>query len=273
MRRAGYPVKKDPQWTVVIPYFDEEDFLPTTLESLKRQSLKDFKLILVNNGSTDRSEEICRDLMTNVRKIDTQFVDEPNPGQVHALQAGIALVDTEYVAICDADTFYPRNYLKKANKLFETSSRAIVAVIAVSVKGDGNSLSGEFQRAKTALVARVLRGQAHAGGHAHCFKTDVLRLAGGYSKELWPYVLKDHELMNRIFKFGRSRYSYDFWCSTSERREDRLNVRWTLSERLLYHVTPYALKDWFFYSFLKRRFEGRQLNELKLRDRSWEKKE
>ena len=262
--------KDDPKWSVVIPYFNEEDFLPRTLESLKRQSIRNFKLILVNNGSTDGSLEICQQQMKGRERIETVFVDEANPGQVHALETGIRHVDTEFIAICDADTYYPRDYLQIAGELFAKSSPAVVAVMAANVNGDGNSLSGQAQRLKTVIVANILRGQAHTGGYAHLFRTEVLRLAGGYSKELWPYVLKDHELMHRIFKFGRARYSFRLWCSPSDRRRDRSTVRWTLSERLLYHVTPYAMKDWFFYTFLKERFEARQMNELKLRDRTWD---
>ncbi len=261
---------QDIRWTVVIPYYNEEEFLPRTLDSLKKQSVSSFKLILVNNGSTDRSEEICRKLLEGRQRIETTYVNESTPGQVHALETGIRHVATDYVAICDADTYYPRHYLQQASEMFASSSPAVVALMAANVRGDGNSLWGQLQRAKTILVASILRGQAHTGGYAHLFRTEVLRLAGGYSKELWPYVLKDHELMHRIFKFGLAKYSFHLWCSPSERRSDRSDVRWTLSERLLYHFTPYSMKDWFFYTFLARRFEKRKLSELKLRDRSWE---
>ncbi len=267
---AGSKKSDQAQWSVVIPYYNEEKFLPRTIESLKKQTVRNFTLILVNNGSTDRSRQVCEDLLKGRERINSVFVDEAKPGQVHALETGIKQVTTEFVAICDADTYYPRDYLQTASELFARSSPAVVAVMAASVQGDGDSLWGQLQRLKTFCVAQVLRGQAHTGGYAHIFRTEVLRLAGGYSKELWPYVIKDHELMHRIFKFGRSKYSYSLWCSPSDRRGDRSNVRWTLSERLLYHLTPYAMKDWFFYSYLKDRFEERQLNELNLRDRAWD---
>ncbi|MEL7488416.1 MAG: glycosyltransferase family 2 protein, partial [Pseudomonadota bacterium] len=65
-------------------------------------------------------------------------------------------------------------------------------------------------------------------------------------------------------------YGFDFWCLASDRRGDRTNVRWTLFERLMYHVTPHRWKDWFFYAFLRPRFEARGLSELKLRDRDFD---
>ena len=85
----------------------------------------------------------------------------------------------------------------------------------------------------------------------------------------WPYVLEDHEIMQRIFKLGTSRYDFDLWCTPSNRRSDRTSVNWTLGEQVLYHLTPFALKDWFFYSFLARRFAARKLSQLNLREKTW----
>ena len=68
------PPKKDEiQWSVVIPYYNEEDYLPNTLESLKRQSVGKFKLILVNNGSTDGSLEICKKHLDGRERIENHL--------------------------------------------------------------------------------------------------------------------------------------------------------------------------------------------------------
>jgi hypothetical protein len=131
------------------------------------------------------------------------------------------------------------------------------------------SRPARFKGAKVMVVSRLLSHQAHTGGFGQAFRTDAFRAAGGYSAAQWPYVLEDHEIMQRIFKQGRSRYARDLWCITSNRRKDRSAVNWTMGERLLYHGTPFALKDWFFYSFLKKRFEARALANANLREKSW----
>ena len=48
-------------------------------------------------------------------------------------------------------------------------------------------------------------------------------------------------------------------------------TRWTAGERLLYHVTPYALKDWLFYSFLAGRFDRRRMAHTNYRVQNWQK--
>ena len=85
----------------------------------------------------------------------------------------------------------------------------------------------------------------------------------------WPYVLYDHELMQRIFHQGSATGSTDLWCLPSPRRGANAHVRWSLWERILYHLTPFATKDWFFYRFLSRRFERRRMVQENLRVRDW----
>lgn len=258
------------RWTVVIPYYNEEDYLAATLESLKSQTLKPFALNLVDNASTDRSHTIAQEVMANVDDIETRYLREEKPGQAHALKCGIDATKTEFVAICDADTLYPPHYLETATAMYDRQGERLVAALSMGIGVDPNSFKGRLHRLKGPIVQRLLPKQCHSGGYAHTFRTAALKAAGGYDKSLWPYVLKDHEMMHRVLKQGNLAYSKDFWCIANDRREDRGNVRWTLTERLLYHLTPYAAKDWFFYSFLKTRFEQRKMDELKLRERGWD---
>ena len=84
-------------------------------------------------------------------------------------------------------------------------------------------------------------------------------------------MLDDHEVMQRVHKIGRSRYHPDFWCRPSDRRGCDARVRWTLFERLMYHLTPFRAKDWFFYRFLRGRFRARGMVSANLRLRGWER--
>lgn len=258
-----------PRWSVVIPYYNERDFLPATLASLTNQTLKPFRLILVDNASTDGGREAAADALEGVAGVEAVFLHEARPGQVHALETGIGAVDTPLVAICDADTRYPPDYLARADRLFERFGEETVAVLAFGVAGAPHGLAGRLTRAKGAAMGALLARQCHAGGYGHAFRTAALRAAGGYSCARWPHVLKDHELMHRVMKVGRVRYDFSHWCVASDRRADRGRVRWTLPERLLYHVTPYALKDWFFYRFLAPRFARRRLDDTNLRAQPW----
>ena len=82
-------------------------------------------------------------------------------------------------------------------------------------------------------------------------------------------MLDDHELMQRMHKLGPLVLSRRFLVHAVRPPRRQRPCRWTLVERLLYHVTPFRMKDWFFYDFLWRRFQLRGMGTANLRVRDW----
>lgn len=259
-----------PRWTVVIPYYNEKDWLPATLESLTAQSLRPFRVVLVDNGSTDGTPDLAKTWADAQHGIEVSLVTQTTPGQVHALEAGIAQVSTEFIAVADADTIYPPQYLETATRLLDAAPKSTIGFIAHDTGPNPHSFGERFGRwLYTHIIPNLLPEQAHGGGYAHVFRTAPYKASGGYSAKLWPYVLKDHELVNRLRKQGRIAYSQELWMQPSPRREDRKGVRWTLPERILYHATLPSMKDWFFYKYLRPRFIGRGQKDTVLRQQNW----
>ena len=256
-------------WSVVLPYYNETAYLPATLASLYGQAFRNFRLILVDNASTDGSGDLARKIAAGHPDIETIHLQESRPGKIHALQCGLKAVQTPFVAFCDADTYYPPHYLRRADELFAGGDPSVVAVMAMDLPADVKGAAATRKRRKVMVVSKLLSRQTHTGGFGQSFRTDILRRAGGFSADIWPFVLEDHEVMQRVFKHGCSVYASDLWCVPSDRRKDRTGVGWTAPEQLLYHLTPFTLKDWFFYSFLKRRFTARALDNTKLRKKTW----
>jgi glycosyltransferase involved in cell wall biosynthesis len=255
-------------FTVVLPFFNEERFLAATLHSLAAQTHPPHRIVLVDNASTDTSPAIAREYAATHPALTVEIRREARPGKASALNLGLQDVSDGLVATCDADTFYPPDYLHRAAQIF-AGDPAIAAVIAFGV-ASADPAKTWLVRGKGAAMARLAPRQTHGGGYGHAFRAAALQRVGGFSPERWRYCLMDHEIMHRIVKDGgRLGYHGDHWCVPSPRRGDRKRVRWTLAERLLYHVTPLARRDWFFYDFLGPRFERRRLGELALREQPW----
>jgi glycosyltransferase involved in cell wall biosynthesis len=231
-----------PRWTVLIPFFNERALLNGTLASLAAQDVP-FELILIDNASTDGSADIAAATCRRLGLAFTLLTDR-RPGKVNALQTGVARTRTRYVATCDADTIYPTDYLRRAALLLEAPARM-------------------------ARVAKLLPEQCHTGGAGQVFRTDALRQAGGFDAARWGYVLEDHEIMHCMAKLGPLAYGGRLWCAPSPRERDRDSIRWTLVERILYHVTPGPARDWFFYDFLGRRLAARRLTSDRIRERQF----
>ena len=255
-------------WSVIVPFYNEADGIARTLGSLARQTLTPSSIILVDNGSTDNSCGVIEDVVRLYPDAGFSVIEERRPGKASALKLGLAAVRTEFVATCDADTFYPPSYLETANRIFARHGDRAVAALAFGVARESRS-AGTLARLKGVAAARLMPDQAHSGGYGQSFRTKILKEAGGFGPEIWPYCLMDHEVMHRVGKFGELHYDFEHWCRPSPRRTSRTNVRWTVAERLLYHVTAPRDRDWFFYRFLRRRFEMRGVSELNLRQKPW----
>jgi glycosyltransferase involved in cell wall biosynthesis len=253
-------------WTVLIPFFNERDYLPATIESLAQQTTK-FMLVLVDNGSTDGSAAVA-EAFCRAYKLDYLLITERTPGKVAALRAGLAWVRTRWVATCDADTVYPPHYLAAAEAILSRPGHVVAGAYFIAPEISEPARMTEAVRFLTA--ARLLPRQCHAGGAGQAFCTRSLRAAGGFDAAHWNFVLEDHEVIHRMMPAGRMGYSGEMWCIPSLRERDRDPIRWTLFERLLYSAAAPIAGDWFFYKFLARRLQRRRLLSNRIRERQYQ---
>lgn len=255
-----------PLWTVLIPFFNERDYLAATIDSLAGQTVP-FRLLLVDNGSTDGSAAVARAAVAR-HGLDARIVTEGTPGKVTALRTGLGMVETRYVATCDADTLYPPQYLAEAERLLADDACVVAGAYFVEPGADQAALDAEARRILTA--GRLLPRQCHAGGAGQCFDVAALRAVGGFDAALWGYILEDHEVIHRTMTQGTMRYARDLWCMPSPRERDRESIRWTAFERLVYAATAPWAGDWFFYRFLARRLQHRRLMSVQMRERAFQ---
>lgn len=252
-------------WTVLIPFFNERDFLPATIESLARQTLR-CTLVLVDNGSTDGSAEVA-EAFCRAYRLDYLLITERMPGKVAALRAGLAWVRTRWVATCDADTVYPPHYLAAAQAILSRPGHVVAG--AYSLPPDADEPARARKARRFLAAARLLPRQCHAGGAGQAFCTAGLRAAGGFDAARWNFVREDHEIIHRMMARGRMGYSAAMWCIPSLRRRDHDPLRWTPLERLLYAAAAPIAGDWFFYTFLARRLQRRRLLSNRIRERQY----
>lgn len=250
-------------WTILLPFHNERDELPAMLASLAAQNVA-FDLVLIDNGSTDDSRTVAVAAAARLN-LPSRLVIEMRPGKVAALAAGLRLVETLFVATCDADTYYPPDYLSEAERIM--LGGAHVAAGAYFISPDTGATAQGAEALHICTVGQLLPRQCHAGGAGQVFRTSVLRAAGGFDPARWNWVLEDHEIVHRVLKFGSIGYGRFFWAAPSPRHRNRPSTRWSLAERLVYHLTSSFASDWFFYSFLGPRLRSRRLMSERLRER------
>ena len=279
---ASEAARERPLWSVLVPFFNERGFLPATLAARaapgrgggvggggngdthgRAAQDRAVRVVGIDNGSTDGSAAIARELCERLG-LDYLLITERRPGKVNALAAGLRWVDTPFVATCDADTWYPADYLTQAQAVLERG-HAIAGAFFVAEASD--AAARERAGRRICATAKLLRGQCHTGGAGQAFRTDALRAAGGFDATRWGWVLEDHEVIHQVMKLGTMGYAEGLWCVPSSRPRDRDSIRWTLAERLLYATTAPVIGDWFFYRFLGPRLQARKLTSDRIRER------
>ena len=97
--------------TVIIPAYNAEKHIEKMIESLARQSFKDFEVIVVNDGSTDKTEFIALDSIKK-HKLSGRVITKKNGGQSSARNAGIKAASGKWLVMPDADDYLQCDYLK-----------------------------------------------------------------------------------------------------------------------------------------------------------------
>lgn len=95
--------------SVVIPLYNKEKNIESTLDSLLKQSYSDFEVVVVDDGSTDRSVDVVRGFMAAYDSI--RLIAQPNSGVSAARNRGIKEASGEYVALIDGDDLWDKDCL------------------------------------------------------------------------------------------------------------------------------------------------------------------
>ncbi|MCF2219959.1 glycosyltransferase family 2 protein [Chryseobacterium sp. PS-8] len=118
------------RFLIIIPAHNEENNLPFTLDSLQQQSFKDFKVVVVNDGSTDGTSEVIRKYTDHDSRFETidlqKSAHQPGSKVVNAFKNGLNTQDIEeFEIICkfDADVILPEDYLGTVENAFRNNPK------------------------------------------------------------------------------------------------------------------------------------------------------
>jgi glycosyltransferase involved in cell wall biosynthesis len=113
----------NPMVSVIVPVFNGEDFLAEALDSIFRQQGADLDVIVVDDGSTDRSSSIARASVNSV-----QYHFQKNAGPSAARNAGLKRARGEFIAFLDADDQWPADKLQQALKVLQEEPAVQVVI-------------------------------------------------------------------------------------------------------------------------------------------------
>lgn len=112
--------KVNPAISVVIPIYNQEKYLRKCIRSVLSQSFQNFEIILVNDGSTDKSLKICRKYALKDCRI--SIIDKPNEGLASARKDGFLKAQGNYICFLDSSDYLAFNALQTLYHIAETNN-------------------------------------------------------------------------------------------------------------------------------------------------------
>jgi glycosyltransferase involved in cell wall biosynthesis len=106
---------RPPLVSIIVPVYNGQKFLATTLNCLVTQSFPDIEIIVVNDGSTDKTEEVVHHFFFDRR---LRYFKKENGGTGSALNMGHELARGKYVTWCSADNVYFSDFIETFLKAF-----------------------------------------------------------------------------------------------------------------------------------------------------------
>lgn len=191
MTEPEHPI--GPLVSVVIPAHNASEWIGRTLSSVQGQTLKDFEIIVVDDGSTDDTAPLVEGAAASDHRI--RLIRQPNGGVARARNRGIAEARSRFVAPIDADDLWHPTRLERHLDAFEEGD-PVAAVYSpfIAVNQDDAVMHPlRFIPEIGASFECQLVNNPVACGSGMTVRTEVLREIGGYSPELHDQGVQGYE--------------------------------------------------------------------------------
>lgn len=143
-----------PTISVVVPVYNAENYISRCVESVLDQTYCNWQMILVDDGSKDKSLEICQKYANEDNRINV--IHQENAGPGIARNAGIAKASGNYVVFIDSDDYIEKDYFQ----LLSMHDEDVVFINVRDVDDDGRVLKEDFMaKNKNLSMETILRCQ------------------------------------------------------------------------------------------------------------------
>ncbi len=196
-----------PRISVIIPTLNEKKYLKKCLDSLKRQDMRNYEIIVVDSYSTDGTVQLARRY--------GRVVFEKRKGPGAARNTGAKHAKGGILVFADADVRFGKDFLKKIEKKFENNIGG--GICRLSVYDSGKTvykMAYSFVNCISKFLNRM--GIILTGGSCFAYRRKIFLKAGGFNPVFMTN--EDHDLAGRVSKISRFMFFDDITAYTSCRR-------------------------------------------------------
>ena len=175
-----------PSISIICPVYQAEAYLDRCVQSILAQTFTDFELVLVDDGSRDRSGEMCDEYARKDSRI--KVIHKPNGGLVSARKAGLAASHGEYICYVDGDDWVEPGFVKDVVQAIDSSGADIAT----------GSYTKDLFSYKYRIDELLPCGE-YEGERLNWFQNRMMSLGGlfqtGFSTYLWDKIFRREVLL------------------------------------------------------------------------------
>lgn len=197
-------MKIKPRISILMGIFNCADTLPEALDSLYAQTYKEFKLILCDDGSEDKTYEVAKSYAERYDNI-VLLRNEKNMKLAYTLNHCLEYADTEYVARMDGDDIsLPERFEKQIAFLDSHPEYAVVSCSMIHFDESGDWGQGKTVEKPDINTFKKSTPHPHAPS---MMRTSVMKEVGGYTINKYLERGQDYYLWYKIYKAGYKGYN------------------------------------------------------------------
>lgn len=146
--------------TVFTPAYNRADLLPRCYESMKRQTCKNFIWMVIDDGSTDNTEELVTSWIADTADFAIEYYRKENGGLHTAYNEAIAHIETPLCVCIDSDDFMPDDAVEKILQFWEEKgSDRVAGIVGLDFDLDGKCIGDPLPDQETVNLIDLLTGK------------------------------------------------------------------------------------------------------------------
>jgi glycosyltransferase involved in cell wall biosynthesis len=204
---------RHPLVSVVIPAYNREKDILRALNSVISQTYKDFEIIIVDDGSQDRTKEV---IIPYLKEGKVKYLYQNNQGASEAMNNGIKDAQGKYIALLHSDDYWSddKKLEKQVNFLEKNIEYFLVGGGIIKVKENGKISSRILYPQEDANIRKTILISCPFASSVVVFKKSAWEQAGGFNKKL--EVCEDWDLWLRLGKLGKFYNFHEYFAHYQE---------------------------------------------------------
>lgn len=180
--------------TIIIPVYNLEDYLPACVDSVLNSTYRDFELILVDDGSTDGSSEICDQYAVKDSRV--RVIHGPNEWVSAARNKGLEVATGEYVTFVDGDDVIHPRMLEVLHGAIVSGDYDFSMIYGVKVQDEGADYDYSTQAGPIDITSQKVISQEEFMGYLTSFGEQAYQYHVVWNKLYKRSLVEGHSYRN-----------------------------------------------------------------------------